>query len=123
MQADILAALWVAPASTSAPWASRPRRRPPSRASSRRRLDADDAAAQSRSRGSATRSAPAPARRRQPADLGEVAGLIAAALAQGNVTVSAEGKVIDLRGTGLHGQAFEPIELTGEEPDPPDPDR
>jgi hypothetical protein len=57
------------------------------------------------------------------ADLGEVAGLIKAALAQGNVTVSADGKVIDLSGTALHGQGFEPIELPGEERNRHDSDR
>ena len=55
-------------------------------------------------------------------DLAEVAGLIAAALQQGNVTVSANGEIMDLRGTALHGAAFEPIEAPAE-PDEPDPNR
>ena len=55
-------------------------------------------------------------------DLAEVAGLIAAALKQGNITVSADGEIMDLRGTGLHGAAFEPIDPQAS-PDEPDPDR
>ena len=55
-------------------------------------------------------------------DLAEVAGLIAAALKQGNITVSADGEIMDLSGTALHGAVFEPIDPQAP-PDEPDPDR
>ena len=38
-------------------------------------------------------------------------GLVRAALEQGNIVVSVDGKVEDLRDTGLHGVGFDPIEL------------
>lgn len=51
-----------------------------------------------------------------PPDLGELAKLIRSALEQGNVTVAADGEVLDLRPAGLRGSAFEPLQLPEAEP-------
>jgi hypothetical protein len=46
-------------------------------------------------------------------DLGNLGALIGTALAQGNVSVSGQSQVIDLRGTGLREQMVEALEAHG----------
>ena len=51
----------------------------------------------------------------EPSEIGDVLALVRASLEQGNIVVSVDGEVEDLRGTGLHGAGFDPIELPAPE--------